>query len=160
MSGREIVLLVNSDDTMRVRAARAIANMLREGGLKVKLSELGGSNYRNALKKGSYDLHLGQTKLSPNMDLSAFFAGKGALNYGGLGNASFLTACWDALANSGNYYTLHKKVMEDGCLVPILFRSYAVYTERGTFESLDPARDNIFFYTIGKTMESIKRNAN
>ena len=160
MTGREIVLLVNSDDTMRVRAARAIANMLREGGLKVTMSELGGNSYRNALKKGSYDLHLGQTKLSPNMDLSAFFATKGTLNYGGLGNASFLTACWDALANSGNYYTLHKKVMEDGCLVPVLFRSYAVYTERGTFESLDPARDNIFFYTIGKTMEDIKRNGN
>ena len=159
MAGREIVLLVNSDDTMRVRAARAIANMLRESGLKVKLSELGGSSYRNALKKGNYDLHLGQTKLSPNMDLSAFFATKGALNYGGLGNASFLTACWDALANSGNYYTLHKKVMEDGCLVPILFRSYAVYTERGTFASLDPARDNIFFYSIGKTMESIQVKA-
>jgi hypothetical protein len=45
--------------------------------------------------------------------------------------------------------------MEDGCLVPILFRSYAVYSQRGVFDSLAPTRDNIFFYTIGKTMESI-----
>lgn len=159
MTGWEINLLVNSDDTMRVRAGRAIANMLREAGLKVKITEIGGSSYRSALKKGEYDLYLGQTKLSPNMDLSAFFAAKGTLNYGSIANASLLTACWDALANSGNYYTLHQKVMEDGCLVPVLFRSYAVYTQRGTFDSLDPARDNIFFYTLGKTMEGIKLDA-
>ena len=90
------------------------------------------------------------------MDLSAFFASKGSLSFGGIANASMLTACWDALANSGNYYTLHQKVMEDGCLVPLLFRSYAVYSQRGMFDSLAPARDNIFFYTIGKTMESIR----
>jgi peptide/nickel transport system substrate-binding protein len=129
--------------------------MLRAEGLKVKLEEVDGKTYRNKLKKGEYDLYLGQTKLSPNMDLSAFFASKGSLSFGGIANASMLTACWDALANSGNYYTLHQKVMEDGCLVPILFRSYAVYSQRGVFDSLAPTRDNIFFYTIGKTMESI-----
>lgn len=152
----QITLLVNSDDTMRVRAGRAIAQMLRAEGLQVTISEVDGNTYRTALKKGEYDLYLGQTKLSPNMDLSAFFAAKGTLNYGGIANAAMLTLCWDALANSGNYYTLHQKVMEDGCLVPVLFRCYAVYAERGVVESLAPARDNIFFYTIGKTMESIQ----
>ena len=156
MTDWQITLLVNSDDTMRIRAGRAVADMLRAEGLKVKLEEVDGKTYRNKLKKGEYDLYLGQTKLSPNMDLSAFFASKGSLSFGGIANASMLTACWDALANSGNYYTLHQKVMEDGCLVPLLFRSYAVYSQRGMFDSLAPARDNIFFYTIGKTMESIR----
>ncbi len=153
MTDWQIVLLVNNDDTMRVRAGRAIAQMLRAEGLKVKITEVGGSKYRDALKKGEYDLYLGQTKLSPNMDLSAFFSARGTLNYGGIADAALYTLCWDALANAGNYYTLHQKVMEDGRLVPILFRSYAVYTERGTFDSLDPARDNIFYYTLGKKME-------
>ena len=154
-----VTLLINNDDTMRVRAGRAIADMLRQGGLKVKVTELGGDSYRDALKKGQYDLYLGQTKLSPNMDLSAFFAGKGTLNYGGIANAAMLTACWDALANIGNYYTLHQKVMEDGCLVPVLFRSYAIYTDRGLFSTLDPTRDNVFFYTLGKTLEGILLDA-
>lgn len=155
MTDWQITLLVNSDDTMRIRAGRAVADMLRAEGLQVKLDEVDGKTYRNKLKKGEYDLYLGQTKLSPNMDLSAFFSSKGSLSFGNIANASMLTACWDALANSGNYYTLHQKVMEDGCLVPILFRSYAVYSQRGKFDSLAPSRDNIFFYTIGKTMESI-----
>ena len=159
MTDWQITLLVNSDDTMRVRAGRAIAQMLRAEGLKVKLSEVDGKTYRSALKKGEYDLYLGQTKLSPNMDLSAFFSSKGTLSYGGIADAAMLTLCWDALANAGNYYTLHQKVMESGCLVPVLFRSYAVYAQRGVFDSLAPTRDNIFFYTIGKTMESIQPDA-
>lgn len=154
-SGAQIKLLVNSDDTTRVRVGRAIAQMLRDGGLKVTISELDGASYRAALKKGSFDLYLGQTKLSANMDLSPFFSSKGTLSYGGLADTGMLTLCWDALANSGNYYTLHQKVMEDGCLVPLLFRSYAVYVERGLFDGLTPARDNIFYYSIGKTMDSI-----
>ncbi len=155
-SGAQIKLLVNSDDTTRVRVGRAIAQMLRDGGLKVTLSELDGSSYRAALKKGSFDLYLGQTKLSPNMDLTPFFSSKGTLSYGSMADTGMLTLCRDALANSGNYYTLHQKVMEDGCLVPLLFRSYAVYVERGLFDSLTPSRDNIFYYTIGKTMDSIR----
>lgn len=159
MTDWSITLLVNSDDTMRVRTARAIAAQLRLEGLNVKLSELGGSSYRSALKKGEYDLYLGQTKLSPNMDLSAFFSSKGALSYGGMDDASLLTLCWDALANEGNYYTLHQKVMEDGRLVPVLFRSYAVYARRGLLSELNPSRDNLFFYSIGKTMDSIRADA-
>lgn len=150
-----ITILVNKKDSRRVRVARAIAQMLNEGGLKTVTSELVGDSYTKALKNGKYDLHLGQTMLSPNMDLTAFYAAGGALNYGNLGDAAILTVCQEALANSGNYYTLHQMVMEDAMLCPILFRSYAIYTERGIFPELTPVRDNVFFYDLGKTMEDI-----
>jgi hypothetical protein len=58
----------------------------------------------------------------------------------------------EALANSGNYYNLHEMVMEDAQLIPILFRNYAVYATRGLVTDLSPARDNLFFYTLGKTL--------
>lgn len=155
LQGKTVTFLVNSDDTMRIRAARAISKMLTDCGLVVKLSELGGSKYRNALKNGQFDLYLGQTKLSPNMDLSPFFTTRGALNYGAMADAALQSLCWDALANSGNYYTLHQTIMADGRLVPILFRSYAIYTSRGLFEELDPARDNIFYYDLGKSAADV-----
>ena len=43
-------------------------------------------------------------------------------------------------------------VMEDAQLIPILFRSYAVYATRGLVTELTPARDNLFFYTLERTM--------
>jgi hypothetical protein len=69
-----------------------------------------------------------------------------------MSNAALYGLSLDALANSGNYYTLHQKVLEDGKLIPILFRSYAIFTQRGMFPELTPSRDNVFFYHIGKSM--------
>lgn len=151
-----ITLLVNSADSRRIRVARKIAEMLTVGGFKVTVKALSGTSYTNALKKGNFDLHLGQTKLSANMDLSAFFAPKGTLNFGSLSDAGLYALCQEALANEGNYYTLHQRVMQSGMLVPILFRSYAIYGQRGLFSNLNPARDNVFWYTLGKTMEDCR----
>mgnify|MGYP003413708478 FL=1 len=90
------------------------------------------------------------------MDLSAFFSNKGALNYGRISDVALYTLCTESLANHGNYYTLHKNLMDDGRLCPILFRSYAIYAVRGLLTGLAPARDNVFYYSLGKTMEKAK----
>ncbi len=155
LSTTSITLLVNKADSRRVRAANAIAWMLAECGLTVSISSLSGTSYTNALKKGSFDLHLGQTILSPNMDLTAFFENGGSLSYGGLTDAALHVLCQEAMANSGNYFTLYQKIMADAMLCPILFRSYAIYTTRGAVPTLDPARDNLFCYSIGKQLEDV-----
>ncbi len=152
----DITLLVNGADSRRIRVAREVADMLRAVGFRVTVKSLQGTSYTNALNKGNYDLHLGQTKLSPNMDLSAFFAPKGSLNFGGLSDAGIYALCQEALANAGNYYTLHQKVMQSGMLCPILFRSYALYGQRGLFSDLNPARDNVFYYDLGKSMDDCR----
>lgn len=154
LEDNSIVLLVNRDDPLRLRTAQAIAEMLTAGGLTVTIPTVTGEDYTNALKWENYDLFLGQTKLSPNMDLSAFFAENGSLNYGRLTDVAANAMMAKALENSGNYQSLHKLVMDDGRLCPILMRSYAVYGRRGVFPGLSPARDNIFYYSLGKTMES------
>ena len=153
----DVVLLVNKFDSIRLRAARRIAEMLEQCGLDVAMSELTGDKYLEALEKGEYDLHLGQTRLAPNMDLTAFFDAEGALNFGGLADLPTYALCLEALANSGNYYSLHQRILEDGALCPILFRSYAIYADRGMFTSLDPARDNVFYYSLGKSLEEVNK---
>lgn len=149
-----VTLLVNSSDSRRVKVANAIAAMLEECSLVVTVKAVSGDNYTAALRYGSYDLHLGQTILSPNMDLSAFFDSKGTLNYGGLADSTISSLCKDALANSGNYETLHKAVMEDAMLCPVAFLSYAVYVKSDLVDNFAPARDQIFYYSLGKTMEN------
>ena len=150
-----MVLLVNSDDSLRLRAARAIGEMLAVGGLQVEMKELGGSAYENAIRKRDFDIYLGKTRLSPNMDLSAFFDTWGDLSYGGMDDVAAYALCLDALADEGNYYNLHRTVMEQGLLCPVLLCNYAVYTTRGIFQNLAPARDNVFCYSIGRTVADI-----
>ena len=148
----EAILLVNSEDSVRLRVATRIAQDLNRCGMKVKVNGLPTKDYLEALEKGEFDLYLGQTRLSSNMDLSAFFAPEGALNFGGMSDAATYSLCLEALANSGNYYNLYQKILEKGMLCPILFRSYAIYTQRGSFQRLTPARDNLFFYHLGRTL--------
>ncbi len=148
-----VKLLVNGDDSLRTRVARDIADGLRSCGMTVELLALDTEQYRYYLKMGWFDLYLGQTKLSPNMDLSAFFHRNGAVSWGSVDSVSLYTLCMEALANHGNFYTLHQNIMDDGRLCPILFRSYAVYATRGLLTSLTPARDNVFYYSLGRSME-------
>ena len=152
LQGKTIQLLVNKDDSLRVKVAEEIGRMLNACGVIVEVVSKKTNAYKTALENGNYDLYLGQTKLSPNMDLSPFFSSSGELNYGGLADVSVYNLCLQAMENQGNYYTLHQTVMSDGYLCPILFRSYAVYAARGLLTDLQPARDNLFCYSIGKTL--------
>ena len=148
-----LTLLLNADDPLRLEVGEVIAAMLEGYGFAVTLTKATGSNFVTLLKRGNYDLYLAQTKLSANMDLSAFFGSGTSLNYGGLTNASLHELSLAALANAGNYYSLHEKIASDGQLCPILFQSYAVYVRRGALTGLDPARDAIFYYDLGRTMD-------
>lgn len=156
VESKEVTLLLCGDDQMRVRVGNAIAKMLEDAGLQVTVNQVAVEDFEETLRWGTYDLYLGKTKLSSNMDLSAFFSNKGTLKFGGLADPAMYAMCLEALANTGNYYNLHKMVAEDGRLVPILFQQHAVYTHRGVLYDLQPARDNIFYYDLGRTLEDAK----
>jgi len=151
--GAEIVILLNSDDGVRLRIGREIVQIMEDAGLVVHAMELNQDDFLMHVEWYEYDLYLGQTKLSPNMDLSEFFGKDGSMNYNNLTDPALYALSLEALANAGNYYTLHKAVVEDGRLCPILFRDYAIYTQRGLFTQVSAPRDNLFQYTIGVTME-------
>lgn len=151
--GATIRILVNKDDSMRLSTARAIGEMMEACGLVVQMKELNGEDYNECLIYRTYDIYVGVTRLSANMDLSPFFRRGGALRYGEITDATLYNYCQEALANEGNYYNLHKAVADDGRITSVLFHSYAVYATRGLLTGLAPARDNVFFYSIGKTMK-------
>lgn len=153
MLGMPLRLLVNKEDTLRLRVARRLGEILTEYGFVVQMLEYGRQDYLYCLGVENYDLYLGQTKLSPNMDLTRFFEDYGTFRYGGMTDASLYALCMDALANEGNYYNLHKNIVDDGRLCPVLFHSYAVYATRGLLTELTPSRDNVFYYSIGKRMQ-------
>ena len=156
MVGKSIRLLVNKTDSVRLQTARKIAQMLTDCGLTVEVLECNYTDYRAVLRDGTFDLYLGQTKLSPNMDLTEFFKEDGSLSWGGMSNATCLSMCEEALENSGNYYNLHQMVLRNGQLVPILFRSYAVYADRGLGSDMEPSRDNVFYYSMNRSLSDAK----
>ena len=157
LKGSKVVLLVNSNDTRRIQVARAIARMLEGCGLKVEVKEETKDTYYRALQYKTYDLYLGQTRLSPNMDLTEFFYEDGKISFGPMNEAAIYTQCVLALENSGNYSDLHRAILNDGRLTPVVFRNYAVYANRGVVEDLAPARDNLFYYDLGKSLKDVQK---
>lgn len=146
-----VELLVNKDDSLRLRAARDIALMLTECGLETVTVEEDTNNFLRKVRVGDYDLYLGQTRLSVNMDLTPFFHPYGNMSRNGVADSVIYGLCLDALENSGGFYNLHKAAAEDGSIIPILFGNYAVYATRGLVTNLSPARDCVFYYTLGRT---------
>lgn len=150
---REFRILVNSDDSARVAVARSIAKTLTDLGLNSVTLEKGGAAFKNTLVAAEYDIYIGMTRLSPTMDLSEFFRDYGELSRGGLNNPTLRDMNLHALEDTSMFYNLYKKLLEDGRIIPVLFGQYAVYAQRGLMPDLAPARDNVFFYTRGRTME-------
>lgn len=157
---KELRLLVNSDDSARVKIARDIAADLTSYGLPCKTMECTGRVFKEALIAANFDIYLGMTRMSPTLDMTEFFKVYGTLSFGGIANEVLLNMATNALENSGNYYNLHQKVAEDGRIVPLMFGYYAVYAQRGLMPDLNPSRDNVFYYNLGKRMEDIQLESN
>jgi len=149
-------LIVNKDDSVRMKVADYIAATLTDYGLPTQVKAYETTTYTAVYYAGNFDFYLGQVRLSANMDLSSFFGPLGSLHYNGTDDAATYSLCKDALANAGNYYNLHHRVMEDGRIIPLVFHRFNVYADRGLVTDLTPSRDNVFFYTLDKTCESIQ----
>ena len=136
--------LVCSEDPKRVAAAEMIAKALGDAGLRIEVSAKDRKNYEQDLENGDFDLYYGEVRLTPNFDLTAFFAEQGTLSFGAIASSGLDALCTESLANSGSYVDLCAQVMAEGRLCPVLFKSYAVYVTRGMISSLTPAVDFLF----------------
>lgn len=78
----ELTLLVNSDSTSKLAAARLIVEQLKAAGIKITLTEQSRDAYFAALKAGQFQLYLGEIKLLPNMDIRSLVLEGGSAAYG------------------------------------------------------------------------------
>ncbi len=145
-------ILVCSADASRVELAHYIANVFADYHIKLTVNALDYDSYMYALSIGNFDMFIGETRLSGNFDLREFFRPYGALSFGGITSYDCERLCTSALENSGNYYDLHKKVMDTGYICPLLFKSYAVMVNRGAISNLQSSVDNVFHLPGGRSL--------
>lgn len=149
-------ILVNADDSNRVQVARALSDTLNELGLTSTVLEKTSGGFKDTLANASYDIYLGMTRLPPTMDMSEFFRVYGELSWGGLPHETLLDMSLRTLEDTGNFYNFYKKLGEDGRVIPVLFGYHVVYAQRGLIPDLNPSRDNVFYYSLGKDMEAAR----
>jgi peptide/nickel transport system substrate-binding protein len=153
-----LTFIVNADNPSKVAAASKIADSLMSVGLDITLSKLPWSDYIKALEKGDFDLYYGDVLLPADFDMSALLANGGALDYGHAGSDEYL-ALINAFLGASDDFTekaaaqqLCAYVEQNAPVIPVLYRQYAVHTNRNVVTGARPTQSSIFYGLTGWTI--------
>ena len=126
----EMTVLVNNESEPKLKAAKLIASSLQRVGIDAKVEAVEYEEYTERLKKGEYDLYVGEIKLSPNMDLSVFFSEGGSVSYSIDTESTAAKAYSDFAAGKIDVSTFCKVFDEYKPFLPIGYRFAIAYYSR------------------------------
>ena len=157
LEGRNLTLLVNSENTARVAAAERIADQLRSTGLKITLEKPAFEDYLLALEQGRFDLYLGEVVLTADFDLSSLLLPGAGLNYGRWSDTAVapllsLYQTSEGTQRSINARVLYGHLAQEVPIAPICFKNGCVLTRWGRLSGLEPVRGNVFYHLEGWTI--------
>lgn len=155
----DINFIVNTDSTVKIEAARQIAETINDMGIKVTLHELGWDDYIEALESGNYDMYYGEVRMTPDWDLRCLFKpytvtrdpddmDKG-MNYANCFDEQYGTL-YDAYLAAGNegralaYGEVLNYVMGQSAIVPICFERQEVLTHRGVITGISATQFDLY----------------
>ena len=91
------------------------------------VNALSSDAYLAALRAGTFDIYLGQIRLTPDLDAEPLFRADSGVCFGGLDTLPQLRQICDAArADHGNSATLADSILLDGVLCPIAFLQNAL----------------------------------
>ena len=138
IASKEVSLLVNKENQFKLETAEFIKGYLEAIGFKINLKAYTSDYYTEAVKLGSYDIYIGEVRLSPNMDLFPIFGGD--VSYG-------IDPLCASAARYNQYLNGKCELMdfvntfnEDLPVIPLCYRNAAAsYTNsmQGNFSSCD-----------------------
>jgi len=143
--------LVVHDQPYKVAAAEKITNALMSIGIHTELRKLPWEEYLTALKRGEFDLYLADAALPPDFDLSALLAPGGALDYGKAGEEAYalrIQAFLSARGEMGEALAARQlcaAVEQNVPIIPVLYRQYAVHTNRNVVRGVQPTQSSVFY---------------
>lgn len=143
-----VTLLVNSDNETRQRVADQLAQALEELGVTVTVNRLAWKDYTAALSAGSFDLYIGEVRLTGDLDPSPLLTGE--LNYGGFENAELAQALAEWKAASGAARTqaasrLWDLLEQEVPIAALCFKRGSLLVRWGMASNLQPTRANPFY---------------
>ena len=147
------VLLVCLDDPARVKLANTICKTFNDAGLAMTVNALEKKQYETALENKAYDLYIGEIRLTADFNLTSLLKNTQSTQFSTVSTAGLIALCEGALANSGSYSELYRKLLEAAPICPMVFKSYAVYVTRGEISNNTPGVDLVFHdHTTERTL--------
>ena len=136
---RELILLVNEEDSFRLDNAGYIAEQLSLLDLQITVRALPWTEYLVALQQGDFDLYYAQVRLCADWDLSDLVGTNGTMNYGRFTDLwldtliATLQESSDRAAAANNLYAYFAQQTP---IAPICFQNYTVLTHPDVIEGM------------------------
>ncbi len=145
---REIIFLVNEEDTFRLANANYIAAELSSPLLTITVRSLPWTEYLLALEQGDFDLYYGEVRLTADWDLSDLIGTGGVLNYGGYTDL-WMDTLLQVFASTADRETAAHRLceyfIETTPIAPVCFQNYTVLTHVDVVEGMTCAPDGTFY---------------
>lgn len=148
--GREqltLKLIVNQDNTAKVKMAEELSGALEALGVVVTLERLPWEDFTTALKRRDFDLYLGEVVLTADFDPESLLFG--ALNYGGFADeeTARLLAAYQAAAGEERKAAaadLWEALAQNAPIVPLCFKNGSLLTQWGQVSGAAPTQRDVF----------------
>lgn len=132
----EFTILVNKNNRFKIQTAKLIQTSLKSIGISTEIEEVSGKELKSAIRKGKFDLYIGEIKLCENMSLSEFFSTSGSGRYGINKKISCISEYNSMLTGEGDISKFIKSFNEDMPFVPLCYR-------QGFAAAANELKDNI-----------------
>lgn len=139
-----LTLLINSGNAFKEKLSAAIAEDLEGLGIQVTVTALPWEEYKKALNSGEFDLYLGETRLTGDLDLTGFFTAGSGLCFGGAPDKTLVDALESARA-TGDWAAFYQVYTERPPFVTLCFKTGAALTQWGQVSGLKPTQGNLFY---------------
>ncbi len=143
-----VTLLVNSDNEAKQAVADLLAEELTALGVTVTVSKLPWKDYTAALKKGAFDLYLGEVRMTGDFDVTELLSG--SLNYGGYDAAPLSELISTRKGYSGWVRSVACKdlwnaFVQEVPIAPLCFMRESLLVRWGAGVAPTPLRGNPFY---------------
>ncbi|MCF0121599.1 MAG: hypothetical protein HUJ65_08170, partial [Oscillospiraceae bacterium] len=146
----ELTVTVHADSREKRLVANEMASFLNGIGLKTKVNELPWDKYEEAVKGGSCDIYLAEVRVPANFDFADILSSGGRLNYGGIDSDElddlideFRSAAGEDKRSAAGRLAL--SVRDNAYIVPILYRQFAIHSQRNTIYGLIASPSSLFY---------------
>lgn len=145
-------ILVNSENSGKLAAAKRIAETLTRLGATCEVRSLPFNEYQSALSSGNFTLYYGEVSIGADFDLTRLLSG--SLNHGGFYDANLSSLHASYLAGEEGKDDFFKVFCDTVPFAPIMFKDTALYTQEGFFEEAVPTSSNTYHafcdWTLGE----------
>lgn len=144
---RELILLVNEEDSFRLDNAYYIADQMSLCDWKITVRVLPWTEYLIALEQGDFDLYYGEVRMCADWDMSDLIGTDGMMNYGGIVDPQldqYLQEFRESEDRASAADRLCEYFSRTAPIAPICFRNFVVVTHTDVVEGLVTAPGNTF----------------